>query len=112
MTTAQINTITVNGVEYVEKGATPDQELLSSNVQIVILQRGWVMVGLFSQNGDQCSLDNAHVIREWGTTKGLGELAASGPTSKTKLDPAGHVEFHQLTMIARIASKKSLWKAL
>ncbi len=43
-----------------------------------VLQRGWVMVGEFSKVGSDCSLTNAAVIRYWGTTKGLGEIAENG----------------------------------
>ena len=80
------------------------------DVRLVILQRGWVMVGRFSQDGPRCALDQASVIRYWGTTKGLGELV-DGPTSKTRLDPCGRVEFHELTVIASIAAKEDKWTA-
>ena len=79
-----------------------------ADIRIVILQRGWVMVGRFSQDGPRCALDGANVIRFWGTTKGLGELV-DGPTKETKLDPCGHVEFHELTIIASIMAKEDKW---
>lgn len=79
-----------------------------SAIKIVILQRGWVMIGRWSRDGDDCSLDNAHVIRQWGTKKGIGELVG-GPTSSTVLDPAGHVEFHILTVVATIDAEESAW---
>ena len=101
--------VTINGVEYVKISAVPDVTLLNSNIQIVILQRGWVMIGRFKQEGEQCTLDQAAVIRQWGTKKGLGELAAEGPKAATILDPCGHVEFHILTVVARIASREDLW---
>ena len=68
------------------------------------------MVGRFEKVGDDCKLHNASVIRQWGTTKGLGEIAAAGPTSSTKLDPTnGLVEFDKLTIVARIACNKMAW---
>lgn len=98
--------ITVNGVEY-----APLQ--IGSEVRICILQRGWVMVGYYQRSGDNCSLAKASVIRNWGTTKGLGEIAADGPKKDTKLDPTnGLVEFHRLTEVATIVCCEEKWKPL
>lgn len=103
----QLNELSVNGVTYVPKGSTP---MVAGNVKIVILQRGWVMVGYYKRDGDQCTLTNASVIRQFGTTKGLGEIAKDGPTASTKLEPCnGLVEFHQLTVIAMINCEASKW---
>jgi hypothetical protein len=71
--------------------------------QIVILQRGWVVVGDFAQSGSQCSIKNGHVVRRWGTTKGLGELATEGPRTNTVLDPIPEMTFHELTIVGRLA---------
>jgi hypothetical protein len=56
--------------------------------EIVVADRGWVFVAdvLPLDNGD-LQLTNASVIRVWGTTRGLGELAAEGVKQDTKLDP-------------------------
>lgn len=81
-----------------------------SPVKIAILQRGWVFVGRFSKKGSDCQLDNALCIRQWGTTKGLGELV-SGPTSKTVLDDAGTVRFHELGIVALIDADEEKWSA-
>ena len=83
------------------------------NIKIVILQRGWVMVGRFERNGSDCKLHNASVIRSWGTTKRLGEIAKDGPTSSTKLDPCnGLVEFDYLTVVASISCGEEKWKSV
>lgn len=102
--------VTLDGVEYVRADsvkATPPQ---GSSIRIVILQRGWVMIGYYTESGDNCVLDNAHVIRRWGTTNGLGELANEGKKTNTKLEPTGHVEFHKLTVVATINCNEALWK--
>ncbi len=99
-------TITIDGIEYIKKGS---EEPRNSNIKIVILQRGWVMVGRWTQDGDMCALDNAYVIRAWGTSKGLGELALEGKQSNTKLDKAGHVDFHILTTVATLNCKEDKW---
>ena len=79
------------------------------DVRIVILQRGWVFVGVYSQKESQCFLDSGFNIRIWGTSKGLGELV-NGPLPNTKLDPIPHTEFHQLTMVANLKVNASKWK--
>jgi hypothetical protein len=79
-------------------------------IKIAILQRGWVFVGRFSKNGSDCKLENASCIRQWGTTKGLGELA-NGPTDKTQLDSSGTVEFHELGIVALISVNQSKWES-
>lgn len=104
----QIKELEVNGVTYVEKGSQKS-EPKNSTIKIVVLQRGWALIGRWSQEGDMCNLENAHVIRLWGTTKGLGELALEGKTSKTTLDKAGSVDFHILTTVLIINADEKLW---
>lgn len=74
---------------------------MGSDVRILVLQRGWVVVGSYSEDGDECVLRDASVIRRWGTTKGLGELA-NGPLKDTVLDPAGIVRAHKLAVVMQI----------
>lgn len=96
--------VVINGVKY---------EPVSKNgkVKIVILQRGWAMVGRFERNGADCKLYNASVIRRWGTTEGLGELAKKGKLPDTKLDKTnGLVEFDYLTVVAMITCDEKKWE--
>lgn len=97
--------IVVDGIEYFA------QKPSEGKVKIVILQRGWVMVGRFERKGSDCILSDASVIRTWGTTKGVGEIAEGGPTSNTKLDKCnGVVEFDYLTVIATINCDENNWE--
>jgi hypothetical protein len=57
-----------------------------SDIRIIVLQRGWVVVGYCRRDGEEIVIEKPAVIRTWGTTGGLGELADKGPTSTTKLD--------------------------
>lgn len=107
---AKSKSITIDGVEYVPAGTVND-EPKNSNIKIVILQRGWVFIGRWKEDGDQCALDNAYSIRVWGTTSGLGQLALEGKQSSTKLDKAGRVEFHRLTIVATINAREDLWNS-
>lgn len=100
--------VELNGEMYVKEGS---QEPKNSDIKIVVLQRGWVMIGRYSKEGDIVTLENALVIRQWGTTKGLGELAFGGKKTDTKLDKAGHVEFHILTVVATINCDDTKWNS-
>lgn len=102
-----MKTVIIDDKEYVPANNS------TGNMKIVILQRGWVMVGRFERNGSDCKLHNAAVIRSWGTTKGVGELS-NGPLKDTKIDPTnGLVEFDYLTVVATISVDEKSWaKAL
>ena len=104
-------TIKIDEVEYIRKDSLECKPETTGDIRIVILQRGWVMVGYFNQVGEQCTLNNAAVIRVWGTSKGLGELAENGPMPNTKLDACPTVRFHELTIVASIDCVRSKWES-
>jgi len=85
---------------------TAEQDL---GVQIVILQRGWVVVGHAYKSPDRVRVDNAAVIRRWGTTKGLGELAEKGPLGETVLDSCPPVQTHPLVVVAMMEATANAW---
>ena len=107
-----VNEISINGVNYVPKGSEVKEEI-KGDIKIVILQRGWIMIGKFERHGNDCKLHNASVIRQWGTTKGLGELASEGEKTNTKLDKChGIVQFDYLTVVSTIDCEEGKWKKL
>ena len=67
---------------------------------IYIMDRGWVLTGVFRKTTKDemivfptkffIMLDKCFVIRRWGTTKGIGQLAREGPTKDTVLDLEGN----------------------
>lgn len=86
------------------------------DVRIIVLQRGWVLIGNYSEKGDRGYLQNAHVIRKWGTTKGLGELVdgpvLSGTYAPTVLDKChGVVEFLLGTAVFTLKVDADKWSA-
>ena len=101
-----MKSIIVDGTTYVPK--TPPK----GDVKIVVLHRGWVVVGRLQPHGDEPDrvLTNAHVIRMWGTANGIGELAG-GPTSKTVLDRAGTVRYHELAAVLTIDCEEEPWSS-
>lgn len=84
-------------------------ESLEGKKTIVILQRGWVVVGDYYQGEFENKLLNASVIRKWGTTKGLGELALSGPLANTVLDECGAVRFNPGAEVCRMDCNLEKW---
>ena len=99
--------VIIDDEEYVP---TSECSEYSGDVKIVILQRGWAMVGRLEKNGSECKLHYASVIRKWGTEKGLGEIAKDGPTDETVLDKCnGVVEFDYLTVVATISCDEKKW---
>lgn len=93
------STVTIDGIEYVRAGTVTIPE--PAETRIVVLQRGWVVVGRWHRDGDDVTITDASVIRRWGTSKGLGELA-DGPKPNTALDPAGTIRTHVLGVVLTI----------
>jgi len=78
--------------------------------KIVVLERGWVVVGQLERDGDWFLLINGSVIRRWGTTQGLGELAQKGPLPETKLESLPLTKFHEKQVIMIINCSEEKWK--
>jgi hypothetical protein len=103
-------TITIDDTKYVRADSIK-QAIPTGNIKIVILPRGWNMIGYLSKEGTACKLEKAAVIRRWGTTKGLGELAEKGPLTNTILDKCPlPVEFNELNVIATLCCSEDVWK--
>ena len=103
---SKFEVIKIDEVEYVRKDA---QEGFKGDIKIVVLDRGFVYIGRTAIDGDWVVIRNAHNIRIWGTTKGLGELV-SGPTTSTKLDVVGTVKAPLRALISIIDTKEGAWK--
>lgn len=90
---------------------SPASDEIDCGIRIAILQRGWVCVGRYFKCGNEVALKNASVVRAWGTTKGIGEIAIAGPMAGTRLDPAGTVRFNALAEVASVQCDESKWKS-
>ena len=84
------------------------------DIRIVILQRGWVMVGVFERTGNHIVLSRGATVRRWGTSgpgKGLAYLALRGPTDKTELEPFTlPFEALELTVIGMHTCNSKVWE--
>ena len=97
--------ITIDGIKYI-----PEEKNNNLPIKIVILQRGWVVIGRYSEEeNDMCILTDAYVIRRWGTSDGLGQLALNGKQSETKLEKTGIIKFHKLTSVGFIDADFNIW---
>ncbi len=70
--------------------------------KIIVVQAGWVVIGEVFYHGDIVRVEDASVIRVWGTIAGLGEIALKGVTKDTVLDAAGVIEVHKHAVIMQI----------
>lgn len=83
--------------------------LPTPTLKIAVLDRGFVYVGLCHTENGMLVISNASNIRRWGTSTGLGELAAKGPQSKTVLDPTGTVHAPLSALIHLIDCTAAAW---
>jgi hypothetical protein len=86
-----------------------EHKCVMTGFAIVVLDRGFVYVGNTTIENDWCIITNARNIRQWGTTKGLGELV-NGPLAKTILDLVGTVRAPMRAVISLIDTDASKWK--
>ena len=68
---------------------------------IVVMTQSFVACGNLVNTDSGIVLNNAAIIRQWGTTEGLGQLALKGKTSSTILDYYGimHIPLHSIVFI-------------
>lgn len=75
---------------------------------IVVVEAGWVFLAdavvpkMAFGTLPVMQLENANVIRVWGTTAGLGEIALHGPTKETVLDFTGTVDVPNSKILSMI----------
>ena len=77
---------------------------------IVVLDRGWVVVGTLEDKGEEYVLHDGAVVRRWGTNMGIGQLAMEGIRDETKLDPLPITLFYKRTVIMKIECNEEKWK--
>ena len=100
------NTIKIDEVEYIR---ADQAQVVPTTKQIVVLQRGWIVIGDVEKTETEVKINNCSVIRVWGTSKGLGELAENGATSNTKLDPCPPVTVHPLSVVLYMNVNEEKW---
>jgi hypothetical protein len=99
--------IQINGEQYVLKSSIKNSK--PTTKQIAVLDRGWIVVGDISKSGDYLNIDNASVIRRWGTKLGLGQLAEEGPKPETTLDSCPSCQVHKLSVVMLMNVNEEKW---
>ena len=96
--------VNINGKKFVR-----EDSLTTGAMRIVICDRGWVFVGRYKEADGIAEITNSSVVRRWGTTAGLGELAHKGPLSNTKLDKCPTVRVAVSNIVACIDCQEEKW---
>lgn len=78
-------------------------------LRIVVLHRGWVVLGRVQTIKDETIITDAFTIRQWGTTTGLGQLAREGRQPSTVLDACPTIRVHPLAIIQQIDCMETKW---
>lgn len=79
---------------------------------IVVADRGHVWTAEAVRfDDDWAYLTGAQVVRRWGTTQGLNQLANDGPQPSTKLDAKADLQVSRKALIAVIPSEAEKWAA-
>lgn len=79
-------------------------------IRLVILDKGFVSVGMTKISKGFVTIDNAAVVRYWGTTRGLGEIAEGGPTQTTKLDKTPRQTVPMHSVVKFIDCEQDKWR--
>src|SRR5208337_2010547 len=108
-----LDELTLGQIKQIQALLPPENSVpktVDHGIKIVVLDRGFVYVGKVSTDSDWCYISQAQNIRVWGTTKGLGELAADGPLSGTITDKCGDVQAPLRAVIHMMTVEATKWK--
>lgn len=98
----------INGETYI-KASEVNQKYTPSPVQILVLNRGWNVIGKVSEEGSKTIIKDASIIRVWGTTEGLGELAMNGKLTDTVLDKCPDITVETCNVVLVMNCEQSKW---
>lgn len=77
-------------------------------IQIVVLERGFIYVGRFADSGKAIVIRGARSLIRWGTDQHLGQLFA-GPLPKTKLGASCTVRARGSQVIHTMEVDQDAW---
>lgn len=103
---SELKIMSINDIDYIRADSV---NVRPTKKQIVVLQRGWVVIGDVEKTEAEINISNCSVIRVWGTSKGLGEIADGGKTSETILDPSPDIIVHPLSVVLFMNVNQSNW---
>lgn len=89
-------------------------EVLMEGRYIFVCDRGFVLVGDASAHPtdwQRVIVNHCATVRQWGTTRGLGQLALEGPQPETILDYEGDgVDVLRATILRAIPCNETAWE--
>ena len=101
---ADIKTITINGIEYVEKSTQP-QEQINGEYKIVRTYSAGVFMGIVeSRNGKEATLRNARRLWQWAGAASLSQLALDGTSNPSACKFPAPVDKIELTEVIEMLS--------
>jgi hypothetical protein len=103
------NELIINGEIYIKKSSIKNN-YKPSPVRIAVLNRGWIVIGRVKEEKNKTFITNASVIRRWGTTSGLGELAYEGILEDTVLDKCPDIEVETINIVLLMNCNEDNWK--
>ena len=81
---------------------------------LLVCDMGFVLIGdVFPHPSDwqRVIVDHCATVRQWGTTRGLGQLALEGPQPETILDYEGNgVDVLRATILRAIPCNETAWE--
>jgi hypothetical protein len=86
------------------------KKTIKNPLRILVLHRGWVVIGRVSATKEEIMVTDASTVRRWGTTSGLGQLARDGKQPNTVLDACPTVHVHPLAVVQQIDCVEAAWK--
>ena len=98
-----MKTVVIDGVTY-----APVKDLEMGDIQIAVLERGFVYVGRFENDGSTVTIRSARAIIRWGTSAHLGELQ-NGPLENTRLGQACTVRCIPSQVIHCVEVNQDAW---
>lgn len=98
-----METMTINGEEYVRKADVPAAYEESEHV-CAICTNGWIFEGRgrCDESGDLL-LSDAHVVRSWANGLGIGGIADPGHFADYTLDAIGSLRVYSRAVISVIS---------
>lgn len=99
-----METISINGEEYVKKAEVSEFIPLATEHVCVIADNGWIFEGYTAdyEDGAAVELLKAHVVRKWTNGLGIGGLADPAHKDEYTLDELGDVHVYASKVIAVI----------
>lgn len=92
------------------KKASTEKEFGKGRITIIIGESGWCFVAKMELLGKYVRCTGSSVIRVWGTTNGLGQIALHGPTAETKLDKCGTLRILETKVVAFMDCVQEHWE--